>query len=70
MKLVLLFDRRANTYTILGHNYEDEEADRIVREHRKKGGVAHHMSQSGTHEGPHASCRTCKRAVERMARRR
>lgn len=70
MKLVLLFDKKTNTYTVLGHNYEDAEADRIVRESRKKGIPAYHMSQEGSHEGSHESCRTCKRAIERMARRR
>lgn len=69
MRLILFYDKKVG-YTVLGHNYEDEAADKIVRAHRALGKPAYFMEQKGTHKGGHEGCRACAKAAERMAKRR
>lgn len=64
LKLVILYDARANAYTICGHNLSAEQAKMQAADWQAKSLNALVVDQRSEHRNPDPqSCRACRRTV-------
>lgn len=68
LKIVILYDARANVYTVCGHNLTPEQAEEQVTSWAAKSLNALVMNQRATHStADPQSCRACRREVGRSS---
>lgn len=68
LKLVVLYDARANAYAVLDHNLSLEEAEAKVAELKAKSLNALVVSQRTKHRNPDPqACMVCRREVGRSS---
>jgi hypothetical protein len=65
LKLVILYNARANAYTVRDHNLSPEEAEKQVAEWGGKSAIALIVNQRAPHETPNPQeCLACRSTVE------
>jgi hypothetical protein len=71
LKLILLFNSRDESFTVVSHNLSEGDADGEIKRLRGEELPAYSLAQSGEHAAADAeSCRACARDVRDVMSRR